>query len=152
MPFGHHNKLHKLIDVIIITICGVVAGADPYEQIENLGKKRKKWLSKFLELPHGIPSHDTFDRIFEKINPQQFQDGFKKWIASVARQTKGQVVAIDGKTLRRSHDKSDNKKAIHMISAWASTNQIILGQLKTDEKSNEITAIPYLLKLLDLSG
>ena len=152
MPFGHHNKLHKLIDVIIITICGVVAGADTYEQIENFGKKRKKWLSKFLELPHGIPSHDTFDRIFERINPQQFQDGFKKWIASVARQTKGQVVAIDGKTLRRSHDKSDNKKAIHMISAWASTNQIILGQLKTDEKSNEITAIPYLLKLLDLSG
>lgn len=148
----HHNKLHKLIDVIIITICGVVAGADTYEQIENFGKKRKRWLSKFLELPHGIPSHDTFDRIFERINPQQFQDGFKKWIASVARQTKGQVVAIDGKTLRRSHDKSDNKKAIHMISAWASTNQIILGQLKTDEKSNEITAIPYLLKLLDLSG
>ncbi len=107
--------------MIIITICGVVAGADTYEQIENFGKRRKKWLSKFLELPHGIPSHDTFDRIFEKINPQQFQDGFKKWIASVARQTKGLVVAIDGKTLRRSHDKSDNKKAIHMISAWASS-------------------------------
>ena len=86
------------------------------------------------------------------MNPQEFQSRFKKWIASVAKQTKGQVVAIDGKTLRRSHDTSDNKKAIHMISAWASTNQVILGQLKTDEKSNEITAIPYLLKLLDISG
>ena len=148
----HHNAIHKLIDVIIITICGVVSGADTYEQIENFGKKRKKWLSKFLELPHGIPSHDTFGRIFERLNPQEFQNSFKKWIASVATQTKGQVVAIDGKTLRRSHDRSDNKKAIHIISAWASTNQVILGQLKTEEKSNEITAIPYLLKLLDLSG
>lgn len=148
----HHNTLHKLIDVIIITICGVVSGADTYEQIENFGKKRKRWLQKFLELPCGIPSHDTFGRIFERLNPQEFQSSFKKWIASVATQTKGKVVAIDGKTLRRSHDKSDNKKAIHMISAWASSNQVILGQLKTEEKSNEITAIPYLLKLLDLSG
>lgn len=148
----HHNKLHKLIDVIIIAICGVVAGADTYEQIENFGKKRKRWLSKFLDLPHGIPSHDTFGRIFERMNPWEFQDSFKKWIASVARQTKGQVVAIDGKTLRRSHDRSDDKKAIHMISAWASSNQVVLGQLKTAEKSNEITAIPYLLRLLDLSG
>lgn len=148
----HHNKLHKLIDVIIIAICGVVAGADTYEQIENFGIKRKRWLSKFLDLPYGIPSHDTFGRVFERMNPQQFQNSFKKWIASVARQTQGQVVAIDGKTLRRSHDKSGNKKAIHMISAWASSNQVILGQLKTTEKSNEITAIPYLLKLLDVSG
>lgn len=148
----HHNKLHKLIDVIIIAICGVVAGADTYEQIENFGKKRKRWLSNFLELPYGIPSHDTFDRIFERMNPQEFQSSFKKWIASVAKQTKGQVVAIDGKTLRRSHNRSEDKKAIHMISAWASENQVVLGQLKTEEKSNEITAIPYLLKLLDLSG
>lgn len=148
----HHNSLHPLIDVIIITICAVVAGADTYEQVENFGKKRKRWLSKFLTLPRGIPSHDTFGRIFERMNPREFQDSFKQWIASVAKQTKGEVVAIDGKTLRRSHDKSDDKKAIHMISAWASSNQIILGQLKTEEKSNEITAIPYLLKLLDLSG
>ncbi len=148
----HHNKLHKLIDVIIIAICGVVAGADTYEQIENFGKKRKKWLSKFLELPHGIPSHDTFGRIFERLDPREFQNSFKRWIESVTEQTKGQVVAIDGKTLRRSHDRSKDKKAIHMISAWASSNQVVLGQLKTDEKSNEITAIPHLLKLLDISG
>jgi len=148
----HHNKLHKLIDIIIIAICAVVAGADTYEQIENFGRKRKKWLSKFLELPHGIPSHDTFGRFFERMNPGEFQDCFKRWIASVTEQTKGQVIAIDGKTLRRSHNKSDDKKAIHMISAWASSNQIVLGQLKTNEKSNEITAIPHLLKLLDISG
>lgn len=148
----HHNKLHKLIDVIIIAICGVVAGADTYEQIENFGNNRKKWLSQFLELPYGIPSHDTFGRIFERMDPHEFQNSFKKWIASVAKQTKGQVVAIDGKTLRRSHNRSEDKKAIHMISAWASSNQVVLGQLKTEEKSNEITAIPYLLKMLDLSG
>lgn len=148
----HHNKLHKLIDVIIIAICAVVAGADTYEQIENFGKKRKKWLSKFLELPRGIPSHDTFGRIFERMNPNEFQNSFKCWIKSVTEETKGQVIAIDGKTLRRSHNQSDDKKAIHMISAWASSNQVVLGQLKTEEKSNEITAIPYLLKLLDISG
>lgn len=148
----HHNKVHKLIDVLVIAICAVVAGADTYEQIENFGKKRLKWLSNFLELPRGIPSHDTFGRIFERMNPQEFQNSFKRWIESVTQQTKGQVVAIDGKTLRRSHDKSNDKKAIHMISAWASFNQVILGQLKTEEKSNEITAIPYLLKLLDISG
>lgn len=148
----HHNKLHKLIDVIIIAICAVVAGADTYEQIENFGKKRKKWLSKFLELPRGIPSHDTFGRIFEKMNPKEFQNCFMHWIGYVTQQTKGQVIAIDGKTLRRSHDKSNDKKAIHMISAWASSNQVVLGQLKTEEKSNEITAIPILLKLIEISG
>jgi len=148
----YHNKRHKLIDIIFIAICAVVAGADTYEQIENFGKKRIRWLSKFLDLPHGIPSHDTFGRIFEKIIPNEFQNSFMHWIESVAELTKGQVVAIDGKTLRRSHDKSSDKKAIHMVSAWASSNQVVLGQLKTDEKSNEITAIPNLLKLLDISG
>jgi predicted transposase YbfD/YdcC len=148
----HHNKLHKLIDVILIAICAVVAGADTYEQIENFGKKRKRWLSKFLELPYGIPSHDTFGRIFERMNPNEFQNCFKLWIESVTDRTKGQVIAIDGKTLRRSHDQSSDKKAIHMVSAWACSNQVVLGQLKTAEKSNEITAIPHLLKLLDISG
>lgn len=148
----HHNKLHKLIDVLIIAICAVVAGADTYEQIENFGKKRKKWLSRFLQLPHGIPSHDTFGRIFERMNPNEFQNCFMHWIGYVTEQTKGQVIAIDGKTLRRSHDRSNDKKAIHMVSAWASSNQVVLGQLKTREKSNEIKAIPVLLKLLDISG
>jgi len=150
--YRRHNKIHKLIDIILIAICAVVAGADTYEQIENFGKKRKRWLSKFLELPYGIPSHDTFGRIFERMNPNEFQNCFKLWIESVTERTKGQVIAIDGKTLRRSHDKSGDKKAIHMISAWASSNQVVLGQLKTEEKSNEITAIPHLLRLLDISG
>jgi len=148
----YHNKRHKLIDIIIIAICAVVAGADTYEQIENFGKKRKYWLSKFLRLPHGIPSHDTFGRIFEKMIPNEFQNSFIRWIGSVSDMTRGQVIAIDGKTLRRSHDRSNEKKAIHMISAWASSNEVVLGQLKTEEKSNEITAIPVLLKLLDISG
>lgn len=148
----HHNKRHKLIDIIMIAICAVVAGADTYEQIENFGTKRKLWLLKFLELPFGIPSHDTFGRVFERMNPKEFQNGFKLWIQSVAELTKGQVIAIDGKTLRRSHDKSADKKAIHMVSAWAASNQLVLGQLKTDAKSNEITAIPHLLKLLEIAG
>ena len=148
----HHNKVHKLIDIIIISICAVVAGADTYEQIENFGKKRKKWLQKFLELPAGIPSHDTIGRVFERINPEEFQNSFKFWIESITDLTRGQVIAIDGKTLRRSHDRSKDKKAIHMISAWATFNKVVLGQLKTAEKSNEITAIPRLLKLLDISG
>ena len=121
----HHNKRHKLIDVIFIAICAVVAGADTYEQIENFGNKRKRWLKKFIGLPHGIPSHDTFGRIFERVIPNEFQNSFMRWIESVAKITKGQVIAIDGKTLRRSHDKSSDKKAIHMISAWASVNQMI---------------------------
>ncbi len=148
----YHNKRHKLIDILLIAICAVVAGADTYEQIENFGKKRKYWLSKFLSLPRGIPSHDTFGRVFEKMIPNEFQNSFMRWIESVSEITKGQVIAIDGKTLRRSHDRLNDKKAIHMISAWASSNQVVLGQLKTEEKSNEITAIPILLRLLDISG
>jgi predicted transposase YbfD/YdcC len=147
-----HNRLHKLIDIIMIGICAVISGADTYEQIENFGKKRKRWLSKFLELPRGIPSHDTICRVFERIDPCEFQNSFKLWIESVIQRTGIQVIAIDGKTLRRSHDHSKDKKAIHMISAWATSSEVVLGQLKTEEKSNEITAIPHLLKLLDISG
>jgi predicted transposase YbfD/YdcC len=148
----HHNTVHRLIDIIILSISAVVAGADTYEQIENFGKKRKKWLQKFLELPAGIPSHDTIGRVFERIDPDEFQNSFKLWIEAITEITSGQVIAIDGKTLRRSHDRSKDKKAIHMISAWAASNKVVLGQLKTAEKSNEITAIPRLLKLLDITG
>jgi len=131
----HHNKRHKLIDIIFIAICAVVFGADTYDQIENCGNKRIKWLEKFLELPHVIPSHDTFGRIFERIIPNEFQSCFMRWIESVAELTKGQVIAIDDKTLRHSHNHVIDKKAIHMISAWASSNQVVLGQLKTEGKS-----------------
>lgn len=146
------NKRHKLIDIITITISAVICGAEAWEQVEEFGKAKKDWFDTFLELPHGIPSHDTFGRVFRALDPVEFRSRFSDWIKSVSRLTKGEVVAIDGKTLRRSHDKSDGKSAIHMISAWASKNSLVLGQLKTEEKSNEITAIPQLLKTLEISG
>ena len=106
------------------------------------GKSKYKWFKKFLELPNGIPSHDTFARVFSLLNPEQLQQSFLKWIESISRITFGEIVAIDGKTLRRSYDKSKDKPAIHMVSAWATTNGLVLGQKKVDTKSNEITAIP----------
>jgi len=143
---------HKLIDIIVIAICGVVCGADDWVAIEAFGKAKKDWFETFLELPNGIPSHDTFGRVFAHINPKYFQDCFLNWIRSVANITEGKIIPIDGKTLRRSHDHKAGKAAIHMVSAWAAENRLVLGQVKTEEKSNEITAIPELLNLLDVSG
>lgn len=146
------NSLHILVDILTISICGVICGAKTYDQIEEFGKDNEKWLKRFLELPNGIPSHDTFGRVFSAIDPREFQNFFKEWIADVTRLIDRETVAIDGKTLRRSYDSSSGKKAIHMISAWATDQNIVLGQYKTAEKSNEITAIPMLIKMLDLSG
>jgi predicted transposase YbfD/YdcC len=143
---------HKLMDIIIIAICGVLCGADSWVGIETVGKGKEAWLRQFLDLEHGIPSHDTFGDVFAKIDSEAFQRRFMQWVESVFRITKGQVVAIDGKTLRGSHDRAIGKDAIHLVSAWASTNGIVLGQRKTDAKSNEITAIPELLALLNISG
>jgi predicted transposase YbfD/YdcC len=143
---------HKLLDIIVITICGVICGADDWVSVEAYGKAKYDWLKTFLELPFGIPSHDTFGNVFSVINAMEFENCFISWIQSVCLATTGQVIAIDGKTLRRSHDKSSNKSAIHMVSAWASENMVTLGQVKTEEKSNEITAIPELLNLLEISG
>ena len=143
---------HNLEDIIVITICAAVCGADDWVAVENYGKGKHDWLKTFLKLPHGIPSHDTFGNVFSVINPNEFEKCFLNWIRSVFSVTKGQIVAVDGKTLRRSHDKSSNKSAIHMVSAWASENGITLGQVITDEKSNEITAIPALLDLLEIKG
>ena len=143
---------HLLIEMFIIAICAVICGADNWVEIEQFGKAKEKWLRTFLRLPHGIPSHDTFGRVFALIDPHQFQTGFMSWIEAIRELTAGQVIAIDGKRLRRSYDKSLSKAAIHMVSAWASVNGLVLGQLKTDEKSNEITAIPALLKLLVIKG
>jgi len=147
-----HNKKHKLIDIMTISICAVICGAEAFEHIEDFGKSKLKWFEPFLELPFGIPSHDTFGRIFAMLDPKEFQRCFVDWIQSIQTIMDGQVIAIDGKTLRRSFDKSSDKKAIHMISAWASSNSVVLGQIKTADKSNEITAIPVLLKMLDISG
>ena len=146
------TKRHKLIDIVTIAICAVICGVDSWVLMEAYGKKKEKWLKQFLELPNGIPSHDTFARVFERIDPQQFQNCFLSWIKSINKITEGEVIAIDGKTLRHSYDKGKDKGAIHMVSAWATSNKLVLGQCKVEEKSNEITAIPELIKVLDIAG
>ena len=143
-----HDVDHLLIEIITIAICAVICGADGWADVEEFGNAKEKWLRTFLILPHGIPSHDTFGRVFGLIDPDEFQQGFISWITAISQLTAGQVIAVDGKRLRRSHNGRLGKGAIHMVSAWASANRLVLGQLKTDEKSNEITAIPELLKLL----
>jgi predicted transposase YbfD/YdcC len=143
------NKRHKLIDIITIALCAVICGADTWEDIEEFGDTKKGWFERFLELPHGIPGHDTFARVFASMNPKEFQQAFLRWVEAVQTVTK-RIVAIDGKTLRRSHEK--NKSPLHLVSAWALENKMVLGQVKTREKSNEITAIPELLSVLELGG
>lgn len=140
------------MDILIIAILAVICGADGWSDVELFGRTKKAWLKTFLKLPKGIPSQDTFGRVFAKITPEEFQKRFIDWVRAVETLTAGQVIAIDGKKLRRSHDRQDGKEAIYMVSAWATENQLVLGQTKVAEKSNEITAIPELLRLLDISG
>ena len=142
---------HLLVDIIVIAITAILCGADDWNSIAGFGKAKQEWFRRFLQLPSGIPSHDTFRRVFARISPSAFQECFIEWVRDVAGTIEG-VIAIDGKTLRRSHDRGIGKKAIHMVSAWAAENSLVLGQVKTDEKSNEITAIPELLNLLDING
>jgi len=146
------NKRHELIDILLIALCAILCGADDWVSIASYGKERKNWLEEFLALPNGIPSHDTFNRVFSRIDPEQFMSCFLAWVKAVFPIMDTQVIAIDGKTLRRSHDNSEAKAAIHMVSAWATQSNLVLGQIKTTEKSNEITAIPELLKRLSLDG
>jgi predicted transposase YbfD/YdcC len=143
---------HKLIDIIAITICASICGADEWTDIRLFGEAKESWFSEWLELPNGIPSHDTFGRVFRLLDPVAFEQRFSEWIASVTELADGSIVSIDGKTLRRSYDRKDNKSAIHMVSAWAHENGVVLGQVQTDDKSNEITAIPNLLERLDIAG
>lgn len=151
-PRIERAKKHKLIDVLTIAVCAVISGAEGWEHIEMFGKIKKDWLQLFLELPNGIPSHDTFARVFSAIDSKQFQDSFVNWINGIQLQKDGKVIAIDGKTLRRSFDNANGKAPLHMVSAWASEAGIALGQVKTSEKSNEIKAIPKLLQMLDVAG
>ena len=146
------QKLHNLLDIIVITICAVIGSADNWEEIEMYGRAKEDWFRKFLKLPNGIPSHDTFNRVFSLLDMKEFQACFINWIQSISGLMKGEIVAIDGKTLRRSHGNSNGKTAIHMVNAWARNNRIALGQIRTKDKSNEITAIPELLKILELKG
>lgn len=151
-PRIDRSKAHLLIDILTIAILAVICGADGWVAMESYGKAKEPWLRTFLELPNGIPSHDTFARVFARLDPEQLQRAFLDWVRSVSQLTDGEVIAIDGKRVRRSYDEGKNKGAIHMVSAWASQNRLVLGQFKVDDKSNEITAIPLLLKVLDLQG
>jgi len=151
-PRIDRTKRHKLIDILVIAICATICGAETWEEFELFGKAKLNWFKTFLELPHGIPSHDTFRRVLARIDPHQFQQCFLEWVRSAFELTKGQVVAIDGKKSRRSYDLRTGKSAINMVSAWASDNQMVLGQVKVDDKSNEIPAIPILLDMLEVSG
>lgn len=151
-PRGRPNREHKFIDIMVIAICAAICGADDWVSVEQFGLAKQAWFEGFLELPNGIPSHDTFWRVFRHLDAEQFQESFMQWIASVQTRTQGEVIAVDGKQLRRSHDASAGKAAIHMVSAWATSNGLVLGQRKVDEKSNEITAIPDLLQTLEVSG
>jgi predicted transposase YbfD/YdcC len=146
------NRWHLLFDVIVIAICAAICGADSWVDVELFGRSKYEWLKQFLKLPHGIPSHDTFGRVFAVLNAEQFQACFVEWVGAISDVFQGQVVAVDGKTLRRSHDKTKGKQAIQMVSAWAAENRLVLGQMKVDDQSNEITAIPELLRLLEISG
>lgn len=151
-PRIERSKRHQLLDIVSIAICAVICGADSWVYVEMFGRSKEEWFRSFLDLPNGIPSHDTFGDVFSRLDPEQFQGCFVEWTQAVAALLPGEVVAIDGKTVRRSHDRSAGKQAIHLVSAWASANTLTLGQVKTEEKSNEITAIPRLLQMLELSG
>ncbi len=151
-PRVERTKLHPLFDILVIAICAIIAGADTWEDVADFGQAKHAWFKTFLELPNGIPSHDTFNRVFARLDPQAFQAGFLSWMKAVSSSLGGQVIAMDGKILRRSHDRGIGQAAIDMVSAWACTNRLVLGQVKVDDKSNEITAIPALLQVLEVAG
>lgn len=151
-PRLDRNKDHQIIDIFVVVLCAVLTGAEHWTEVEEFGKVKLEWLRKFVPLENGIPSHDTFGRVFARIDPEAFAERFLAWVRAACGAVGKGLVAIDGKTLRRSYDTSGNKAAIHMVSAWAAENRLVLAQIKTDEKSNEITAIPELLKLLDIRG
>jgi predicted transposase YbfD/YdcC len=151
-PRIERTKLHKLIDILVLAICGVICNCDSWEDVEEFGVAKQEWFETFLELPNGIPSHDTFNRVFARLDADEFRTCFMNWVRVASELIGGQVVAMDGKMLRGSHDRGIGQGAIDMVSAWACANHLVLGQVKVDEKSNEITAIPQLLKALELSG
>jgi predicted transposase YbfD/YdcC len=151
-PRMNRTKRHHLSDILTISICAFICGANGWTQVEEFGRAKLKWFRTFLPLPNGIPSHDTFGRVFAKLDPTAFEACFRRWIESLAKKTNGRLVAVDGKTLRHSFDNANKKAAIHMVSAWSEANHLVLAQVATEEKSNEITAIPKLLKLLDIQG
>lgn len=145
-------KLHKLLDIVTITICAVISNADGWEDIAAYGQSKEPLFRRFLALPHGIPSHDTFERVFARLDPVVFQHCFLEWVAHIRTKLPGDVVPIDGKTACGTRDTAIDLSPLHIVSAWSSANALVLGQLRTNEKSNEITAIPLLLDILDVKG
>lgn len=143
---------HRLLDIVVIAICAVICGADDWVEVEAYGRAKQPWLQGFLELPNGIPSHDTFGRVFAQLDAERFEACFAAWVKTVTELLPGQVVAVDGKTLRRSHDRRRGKAALHMVSAWAADAHLVLGQVAVEDKSNELTAIPQVLRQLDVHG
>jgi predicted transposase YbfD/YdcC len=151
-PRVDRTKKHSLVDIVCLSVLAVIAGAEGWEDIEQFGKDKRDWLKKYLELPNGVPSHDTISRVFRALKPEAFQDAFRNWITSLHEQVGFKLVAVDGKTLRRSHDRGTMKSALHSVCAWSVENHVVLGQQSVGDKSNEITAIPELLRMLELKG
>jgi predicted transposase YbfD/YdcC len=151
-PRVSRSQRHPLINVVAIGLCAVICGARHFTEMEEFGKNKRDWLAKFLDLENGIPSHDVFNAVFACLKPEQFEACLLSWITALHEVTAGQVLAIDGKTLRGSYDRSDGKAAVHMVSVWATANSLSLGSVTVEEKSNEITAIPRLLEWIDVSG
>ena len=145
-------KRHELLDIVVIAVCGIICSADTWVDIEEFGKAKEEWFRTFLDLPNGIPSHDTFGRVFARLDPEQLQRCLVSWSAALRQASGGKLVALDGKTLRRSHDHARGKNALHMISAWSVDSHLVLGQQKVAGHSNEITAIPALLEMLSVEG
>ena len=147
-----HNIRHQLSDILMIALCAIISGADSWIHVAEYGRSKESWFKEFLFLDNGIPSHDTFGRLFSRLDPQEFQKFFSRWVQDISKSITNKTVAIDGKTLCGSHDRANGKKAIHMVSAWLTDDSLVLGQIKTGDKSNEITAIPELIKMLALQG
>lgn len=155
-PRIERRKEHTLLDIIGLTICAVVAGADTFAGIERFGEAREEWLGQFLELKNGIPSHDTIGHdtigeVWGRVDPEEFETGFRRWIGGLTDSV-GEVVAVDGKTLRRSYDRTSNKAALQMIDVWSCKQELVLGQKAVPETTNETGALPELLRLLELEG
>jgi len=151
-PRREHQKFHSLFDILVISICAVICGVEHWTEMEEFGEAKQEWLATFLELENGIPSHDTFRRVFTLLDNIKLKEVFVEWVSSAVSLSKGVLVNIDGKNMCGSKEPIKGKKALNVVSAWVSEQAVVLGQVKCAEKSNEITAIPELLKILDLDG